>query len=488
MMQRPNILLIILDATRYDYCSCYGFDKLTTPALDQLAAEGTLYEYAISPAPWTLPAFASLFTGLFPSQTGIYATRHLDPRFETLARILGSHGYSTFIITSNSWLSTGFGLVRDFMTVHKLWQLWQASEDVIVQHDRPKLNMYLSAIKKHILKLDAPRNIVNYLYHRATQRIDAGASRTLRPLMKWITAQQGPWFAVVHFMEAHLPYRPPLKWLHRFARQPRLAKQLRGADQQRLFWRHNAGVELLSHEELAAWRDLYAAELAYQDFYLGQLLEWLSRQRMRDSTCIVVGGDHGENLGEHELLNHQYCLYETLIRVPLVISYPPLFEPGKRVQHLVSTLDIFPTILRVAGVDIPPSAEDYHLLSDSPVRPYVISEYGKPSVPPVTVLAKFGLKPEHFKRFVRGLTSLRTERYKVIVGTDGSKELYDLEIDPQETDNLIDKRPEIAQQLLSLLHVWWQEHDVGPVDQAGSLTGKVHSSVVERLQALGYLD
>ena len=487
-MQKPNILLIILDATRYDYCSCYGFERLTTPALDQLAAEGTLYEYAISPAPWTLPAIASLFTGLFPSQTGIYATRHLDSRFETLARILGYHGYSTFLITSNSWLSTDFGLARDFMAVHKLWQLWQASEDVIVHHDGSKFNVYLSAIKKYITKPAAPRNIINYLYHRVTRRIDTGASRTLRPLMKWIKAQQAPWFAVVHFMEAHLPYRPPLKWLHRFARRPELAKQLRRADQNRLFWRHNAGVELLSPEQLEAWRDLYAAELAYQDFYLGQLLEWLNYQGIKESTCIVVVGDHGENLGEHNLLNHQYCLYETLIRVPLVISYPPFFEPGKRVQHLVSTLDIFPTILRVAGIDTPLCSGCYHLLPDSPVRPYVISEYGKPNVPPVTVLAKFGLRPEHFKRFARGLTALRTDRYKIIVGTDNSQELYDLRSDPREVDNLIGKKPEIAQQLLSLLHTWWQKYDSGPVDQTVSLEGRARSSVVERLQALGYLD
>ncbi|HSJ53619.1 MAG TPA: sulfatase-like hydrolase/transferase, partial [Anaerolineae bacterium] len=129
-MTRPNILLVVLDATRADACSCYGAAQPTTPNLDRLAAEGTLYEQAISPAPWTLPAFASLFTGYYPNQLGIYEQRRLPPAVPTLASLLSDRGYGTFAITGNSWMSTDFGLGRGFEHFYKLWQILQTAEDV----------------------------------------------------------------------------------------------------------------------------------------------------------------------------------------------------------------------------------------------------------------------------------------------------------------------------------------------------------------------
>ncbi len=488
-MRKPNILLIVLDATRYDYCSCYGYDRLTTPNLDHLAEEGVLFENAISPAPWTLPAFAAILTGLYPSQTGIYITRMLDPQYDTIARVLGRHGYCSFIISSNSWLSTDFGLVNDFDTIHKLWQLWQIDDDVtsvnVIYRTKNNENIYRAAVKSYLLKKNAFQNVINYIYYRITQRIDTGASRTLGPFKRWLAKQNGPWFAVIHFMEAHLPYRPPRSWWQRFARNPRLVRRLHKADQRRIFWRHNAGVEQLTEEELEAWRDLYAAEVAYQDAYLGQLLNWLRITDQYDSTCIIVVGDHGENLGEHGLLNHQYCLYEPLIHVPLIIRYPPYFSQGNRVSTLVSTLDIYQTIMDVAGVK-GPRVESRSLL-EATARPFVISEYGTPRTPPMSILSKFGLTPQHLKRFERGLTALRTDQYKLIVGTDGSLELYDIQADPAERTNLASQRLDLVEQFKAMLADWQQVHETSLVDQQATIE-EVDPSVVERLRELGYLD
>ena len=490
-MRQPNILLIVLDATRYDYCSCYGFERRTTPVLDQLASEGTLYEQAIAPAPWTLPVFASLFTGLFPSQIHIYTTHYLDPRYETLARILRRYGYRSFVISNNSWLSTDFGLVRDFSSIYKLWQIIQTKEDVTrlnaIERFKTSNHLYLSVLKNYFLKSNVLRNAINYMYYRLTLQIDTGASRTLAPFKKWVSRQDGPWFAVIHFMEAHLPYRPPKMWIQRFARNEALADRLRNANQQRIFWRHNAGVEHLSAEELEAWRDLYAAEVAYQEHHLGRLIEWIKASGQYDSTCIIVVGDHGENLGEHGLLNHQYCLYETLIHVPLVIRYPAMFEQGRRVQTPVSTLDIFKTILDVAGANSP-EVESRSLVPGSSPRPYVISEYGLPGTPPSFILAKFDLKPHHLKQFARGLTALRTERYKLIVGTDGTRELYDVQSDPGETENLAGRETALVQHLFGMLQEWWKECGTGLIGQSITSAIEIDPSVTERLRALGYLD
>lgn len=489
-MQQPNILLVVLDATRYDYCSCYGYERLTTPALDRLAEEGTLFENAIAAAPWTLPSFASMFTGLFPSQTSIYDTRYLDPSHETLAQVLRRKGYRTFVISSNSWLSTDFGLVRDFDTVHKLWQLWQIDEDVtsvnVIRRANRGESLYRAAIRSYLLNRKAIPNIVNYLYYRVTQQIDTGASRTLAPFKRWVVRQESPWFAVLHYMEAHLPYRPPRKWWRRFARVPYRVQRLRNSDQRRIFWRHNAGIERLDEEGLESWRDLYAAEVAYQDYHLGRLFEWLRAIGQYDSTCIIVVGDHGENLGEHGLLNHQYCLYETLIHVPLVVRYPPYFKQGERVKAPVSTVDIYQTILDVAGSQRS-STESQSLVANPASREFVISEYGAPSTPPETILSKFGLLPSHFEQFKRGLTSLRTKQHKLILGTDGTLELYDIQTDPLETNNLASRRADLVHELKRMLEAWWKSRNTGLIGQSIARSD-VNPAVAERLRALGYLD
>ena len=489
-MQQPNILLIVLDATRYDYCSCYGYRRPTTPVLDRLAEEGTLFENAIAAAPWTLPSFAALFTGLFPGQTNIYATRYLSPEYGTIARALREVGYRTFAISNNSWLSTDFGLLRDFDAVHKLWQIWQIEDDVtsvnVIQRADHDENIYLAAIRSYLFHPHALQNALNYLYYRWVQRLDTGAVRTLPAFKRWVAEQEGPWFAVVHYMEAHLPYRPPRSWWRRFARDPYLVQRLRKADQRRIFWRHNAGVEPLGEDELEAWRDLYAAEVAYQDYRLGQLLDWLRTTGRYDSTCVIVVSDHGENLGEHGLLNHQYCLYEPLIHVPLIIRFPPYFQPGTRVSAPVSTLDIYQTILDVAQAT-GESGESYSLAAGVYPRKFVISEYGAPGTPPLAILSKFGLAPQHLERFKRGLTSLRTERYNFILGTDGSVELYALQTDPYELDNLAGQRPDLVTRFQNMLAAWRETHGTGLIGQS-AVRLEVNPSVAERLRALGYLD
>ena len=139
-MTQPNILFVVLDATRFDACSCYGHVAGTTPVLDRLAAEGVLFEQAISAAPWTLPAVTSMMTGLYPSQTDIYRRRRLLPGFTTLPTLLRQHGYATFGVTNNDWLSQDFGLQQGFDVVHKLWQIWQTDDDItnlsLVEQDK----------------------------------------------------------------------------------------------------------------------------------------------------------------------------------------------------------------------------------------------------------------------------------------------------------------------------------------------------------------
>lgn len=259
-MKRPNVLLVVLDATRADVCSCYGEKHLTTPALDSLADSGTLFEQAISSAPWTLPAMASIFTGLYPSQMDIYGKLALEHSHPTLAQLLAQNGYATFGITSNSWMSAEFGLQRGLGSVHKQWQIWQDEHEVtnLVLLQKSQHSNWRDIVVQELARGNILKNVANAAFNRLfAYRRDLGASRILRPLARWIESQDTPWFALVHYLEAHLEYKPPPRWADRFTSDLESAKAWRKADQWRAAWRHIAGVELLSERDLRTWQELY---------------------------------------------------------------------------------------------------------------------------------------------------------------------------------------------------------------------------------------
>lgn len=486
-MSKPNILFIILDATRADACSCYGNPFATTPALDQLATEGTLFEQAISPAPWTLPALASLFTGLYPSQTGIYTQRKLASSFSSLPTLLKQAGYRTFGISNNGWMSVDFGLQQGFDVMHKLWQWIQTEEDIttlsLTENDP---NQVLArALPKRLLKGNVVKNVLNTFFYRYGRRSrDYGASRTFTPLTRWIREQEAPWFAFVHYLDSHLEYKPPMKWARRFVHDTVQAEKFLKADQWSMAWRHIAGLDPMSSSELETWRELYLAEVAYTDYYMGQLIDWLDETGRLDNTFLIVTADHGENLGEHHLLNHQYCVYDTLLHVPLVIRYPGLFAKGQRVSEPVQTMDLFATLLEVAGLTSQ-SVPSRTLLTDD-FCPFIVSEYGAPRPPHAGALARFGLKRADLIRFERGFTSIRTDKWKLIVGTDNAVELYQLDLDPREEHNLADQFPQQVDLLRLQLEQWWHTHNTALIgDVSEQVT--VESKVEQRLQDLGYL-
>ncbi len=488
-MTKPNILLVVLDATRADACSCYGASQPTTPSLDRLAAEGTLYEQAIAPAPWTLPSFASLFTGYYPNQLGIYEQRRLPPSVPTLASILSEEGYASFAISGNSWMSTAFRQGRGYQHFNKLWQILQTAEDVNevavldeVHRDSSRVRALLSRWSQG----NPARNIANTAYNSLWAfRRDYGARRILRPFRLWTRAQASPWFAFVHYMEAHLEYKPPATWRRRFVRNMDAARELLKEDQTRLAWRHMAGVERLSVEKLAAWRDLYIAEVAYNDWHLGELIRALEQDESLDQTAVIVTADHGESLGEHGLLSHQYGVYDTLIRVPLVIRYPPLFAAGARVAGQVQMMDIFATILALAGVAAQP-APSRPLPPLSPeARPFAIAQYGAPRVPHSALLRRFGLQPQDVPQ--RGFTALRDDEHKLIVSSDGQAELYAWREDPGEESDLAARQPEVVRELQARLSRWRDE--VGEVRiGAGGAQAEMDPATASRLRALGYIE
>jgi arylsulfatase A-like enzyme len=484
-------MLIVLDATRVDHCSCYGASQPLTPALDQLAENGLRFEHAYANAPWTLPAMSSILTGLYPTQMGIEATRVLDPSHQTLATLLSAHGYSTFAISKNSWFSTEFGLPHGFDVFHKLWQLLQTETDLtevnLAQAFPAEQNLLISAAKG-AMRGNVLKNAVNLASRRVKMLNDSdyGARRTLGPVKKWISARQGPWFALVHYLEAHLEYKPPVEWARRFSENWPLTQKLLAADQLRLCYRHITGVERLSPEELQAWRQLYAAEVAYQDHAMGQLLDWLNEAGHLDNTLIIVVADHGESMDEHGLLAHLYSLHDPLIHVPLVMHGPDIAR-GQTIGGLVETRDIFGTVLAAAGVPLP--GHSHNLLDTAAIRQHIVAEYGLPRTPRQELLDRFNLQANDFAPFLRSLTAVRTERQKLVTASDGALALYDLVSDPSELVDLADQQPERRAELLGMLGQWQASVGLTPATPRVDVARPVVApEIAERLKALGYLD
>ncbi|MCA9936439.1 MAG: sulfatase [Ardenticatenaceae bacterium] len=491
-MDKPNILFIVWDATRHDICSCYGYPQKTTPHLDQLAEDGTLYEQAITAAPWTLPAMTSIFTGLYPSQTDIYLRRKLTDDYQTLAELFQQGGYATFGISNNDWFSADFGLQRGFDYMHKLWQLFQTQNDItnlsVVEPDRSDSRIANNALRK-ALRGKFLQNAANAVYYKTFRNFkDHGASRTAKPLTQWIARQQKPWFAFVHYLDPHLQYRPPLEFVKQFAHDLPRCQRLLKSDQWRLCWRHNAGIDLLSEEDLQAWRDLYLAEVAYTDYHTGQVITWLKKTGQWENTAVIITADHGENLGEHGLLNHSYSLHDPLAHVPLVIRHPGGQGGGQRVAQQVQTIDLFATMLDMAGLPIPPHVVSQSLLAESYDRQFALSEYGMPIPPHAAAMARFGLKPEDLAYRQKGMTALRSTTHKLVLDTNGAERLFDLQADPQELHDIASAQPELMAAYRQALRDIWQRHGIRGLIGLPTKYAPVDPELEKRLHDLGYLE
>jgi arylsulfatase A-like enzyme len=239
----------------------------------------------------------------------------------------------------------------------------------------------------------------------------------------------------------------------------------------------------LTAEEFALVQSWYAAAVAYLDFRIGQLLQHLKDIGAYDNTLVIITADHGENFGEHHLAYHLFCLYDTLIHVPLFMSCPALLPRSKRISDMVSLVDVLPTILELLDLEKEaPNVEGTSLVpfSGGKYHDEVFAEFGKPQSMVKRLAAEFS--GHDFSPFDRGLQCVRTDDYKLIAASDGAEELYDLNSDPAETHNLVDEKREIAAALRSRLRRLQRSQN------AHFATPQVveDEAVIKALRALGY--
>jgi arylsulfatase A-like enzyme len=456
---RPNLLLISIDTLRADHLGSYGDPHRLTPHMDQLADEGVLFRQAISSSSWTLPAMASLFTGLYPRhhRAGEIANRRdplgrspLPPRSWTLATALRDSGYRTAAIVTNPYLSLRYGLGEGFDEYHNL----------TIQSEA-----FLTFAKTTAMRL------LERLWPAAI--IGDRGQTVSRNAVRWLATvpQDRPFLLWLHYVDPHPPYSRAA--LHKNFRgdlllataAPGMADaDLTSPDIARL----RSGEIRPSTVDKDRIHDLYRAEVANVDEAVGEVLGALESTGLRERTLVVLVGDHGEEFWEHGGVEHGRTVYEEVVRVPLLMRCPGHLPAGIRVDPVARITDVAPTILDLLA--IPPPLD----LDGETLVPLV---RGRESEPRVALTENM--------LFAEERSGLRTANRKYVLWENGKEEVYDLSADPQERVDLAG-----VDGVLPPLREFSAALDVGSREIAATppLAPEVGGATAEALRALGYLD
>lgn len=482
MAERPNIVLVVMDTTRIDA----AFDSSVAPTLADIGASGTRVTNTISPSSWTLPSHASMLTGTYSSKHGAHAGHELlDSSLPTLPELLREDGYETVCVSNNTWLSIESGLGRGFDSFQQMWQVVQSDTalgelvDVTEEHR-------VKAVARKLLDGNPLANAANVIYRLLVRnQTDKGAERTTEWISDWLSDRKRdePFFLMTNYLEPHLEYRPPERLAAQFLPDTHTYEEAMAVPQEP--WEYLAGHVELDEADVRALRGLYRAEIAYLDEQLADLKRALIESGEWENTVFLVTADHGENIADHGMMDHQYCLYDTLVHVPLV-AQGGAFDDHGEISDLVSLVDIAPTLLDVADSQAAPDTfqgRSFHPSADPPQREFVVSEYMSPQPSMDALERHVGDLPESIYRFDRSLRAIRTNEYKLVRGSDGTTELYELRSDPGETTNIAAQNPRLVTELSAKLDGWLDTFEHAETEGDISLGDERK----KRLENLGYI-
>lgn len=488
--KRPNVLIILWDTVRADRLSVYGYDRPTTPRLEEFAQEAVVYEHAWSPGIWTLAAHSSVFTGLPVESTGA-DERHLwlDHHHTTLAEHFSANGYDTFAFAANALLSKSTNLVQGFRISFTTWQprfknkARQATRAKLIEGDRSNELSPLWSRPDHGAKNS---EWAKAHFKEAGPLIGKG-------LLHWLDVRpdpEQPWVAYLNLMEAHTPRIPSMKARKAVIGDQALIDKGLETDAGHINLHfYNFGKHEYDEQELAAINAVYDASLRDLDDATGDLLDALEARGVLDDTIVVLTSDHGENLGDHHLFNHRFALWDSLLHVPLVIRYPDGMEPG-RVSEPVSTQDVFGTVVDLAGLPAPLGEFHSRTLRTDERRPPV-AFMARPLEREVRTVQR--VYPDvQIDPWMRSGHAILDGSKKLIQWKSGLQELYDLELDPGETTDRAAQDPTTVEKLARLLdarRAATPEYDPSRRDARDdpSAVAEGQDDLREQLEALGYV-
>jgi arylsulfatase len=460
--QRPNILWVCTDQQRYDTIAALGNRYVSTPNIDRLVGEGVAFTHTYCQSPICTPSRGSFLTGMYPS--AIHVNGNGNERFadgaKLVTRILADAGYDCGLI-GKLHLSSASGRIEERADDgYRYWEYSHAPRD-----DWPEGHGYADWVRGKGYDLGELIKDIDGVPAELHQTTWC-AEKTIEFMRQ---EREGPWLASVNIYDPHPPFNPPKSYRDLFDVEQMpgvLFKENDLAQQEKL-----AAVDFQSKgrrpEDLdisspilpqsptnADWltaeaggeRDARTLQAAYYamikliDDQLGRMLEALEESGQKDNTVIIFTSDHGETLGDHGLIQKGCRFYEGLVRVPLIFSWPGQVEQGVRSDALVELIDKAPTLLELAGLEVPDYMQGRSLVpllrgEAEEHRDFVRCEYYDALDLPDGSLA----------------TMYRDRRYKLVVYHGHNLgELYDLEEDPEEFENMWDE-PEAQPLKLDLL-------------------------------------
>jgi arylsulfatase A-like enzyme len=430
---RPNVILISIDTLRADRLGCYGHARADTPNLDRLAANGVLFEEAISNASWTLPGHSAMLTGVQPTALGIFkVTDRLDRKTLTLAEIYREHGFDT-------------GAIVSYILVDQVYGFGQGFDHFDYVDAQPAADIVDKAIA--------------YIEPRQRQKF----------------------FLFLHLYDPHWPYEPKEEtakavWPTYIGGD--LRNLIDTGDYAQFALKVINGPPLYNDYS----RAMYDGEIHDVDTELGRLFLYLVQKNLIDRTVLVVTSDHGEQFLDHGLFGHGLTLYDEELRVPLLVRFPHLLPSGVRVKGQVQLLDLAPTLLGLTGLP-----KDRFTFGGRDL----LLVAGSGSASPVPMLAETSMSGDPRYALRNGQHKLLTP-YTLDFGgglqVARPEEVYDLLADPAEKTNLAPDHPKMAevlqQEMATLLGAIRERWGIG---EGLSRSQALSPEEVERLRSLGYI-
>jgi arylsulfatase A-like enzyme len=436
----PNIVLITLESLRIDHLEVLGGTRPTAPHLDALGHEAVVYEDAHAVTSWTLASHASIFTGLYPTAHRTTGPKsRLDDSYTTLAEILSENGYQSAGVVSGPYLRAAHNL-------HQGFELYDDSPAEAVD-------------------LDAHADVTN---PQMESLLEEFLNRQRDPTR--------PFFLFAYYWDPHYDYIPPPPYDEMFVDDECETVEV---TEYEVTNQVHAGIR---PGQLRFVISQYDGEIRWTDESVGKLFRLLKEKGLWEDTAVVVTSDHGEEFFDHGSKGHKHNLYAETVRVPLIIKYPR-GRPRGRDARLVSLIDLFPTILDLAGATSP------------------VPQQGKTLIGPPRDLERaiyYELLSIFFfpRRGKSGMTkrveewfAVRKGDYKLItIPRKRRVELYDVRKDPEEQVDLAAAETARVQELLETLDRWQsrtQQLSRGPTEGDEA---ELDPEALERLRSLGYLD
>jgi arylsulfatase A-like enzyme len=426
---RPDIVLITLDTTRADRLGCYGYGGETTPNLDRVAKEAVVYTRAYSTTSWTFPAHASLFTGKFTASHG--ARYHPEGSLLLTSVVSGPERWGQLRVR---------GLGEGERTLAAILSEAGYSTGAVVAG--PWL--------KRVMGLDG--GFGHYDDDGIASMNGRPAPQVTDRALAWIAGNTAPpFFLFLNYFDPH----QPLKAHRGFIRDLPAGGGSKVPKGQR--------------------SQLYDSEIRFMDHHLGRLFQGLRRLDRYERSWIIITSDHGELLGEHGLIGHANTLHEEIVHVPLIVKYPSGEGPTGTDDSEVQLVDVFATILDRLGLAVPPGVQGNPL---NEVRHPVIAEL----FPLEFMRRALRDSTEEWRGDVR---TLHRGDYKFVWSSLGRHQLFDLSVDAQESENLVEERTDVAASMQAELMDY-----LATLPQPGpdSAPRRVDPETEEALRNLGYLE